>query len=801
MVSTYLSYDLIARNLQLSLTRVASQTDVSRAATYYKDNIGKVTTVDEFLDNDRLYQYAMKAYGLEDMTYAKAFMRKVLESDLSDSTSFANKLTDTRYRAFAQAFSFADTDSAVAQSSYQTDEMVGLYTATIKQQTDAVGEDTASYNAKIGGVKTVDELLSNDRLRNYVFSAFGIDGSLWSRDTIKQVLSSDTSDPDSYINTVWGPPLDDLIAKYDQAQADSSDAQAKIADYTAQLAQPDADQADLNAKIAEQKLRLTQANSDASSTSSSIVAISHYFDLANAFEFSADGTLAAGVSAQTADNLKATDEKYISNQSRTSPASAQLETTYFQQKIASARSVDELFSDGDGSRMASFIGTAFGVGTLSLSTLKSILTSDRDPDNADSYVNQSGSNKEAYTRLLNAFNFNQDGTLDAGVDVQSGTQTKVTTGYYLVAYDDADEASDNLAIQRFKTGLLSITSIDQFVSTPAVYDFALQSVGLDPDSVSTKTIKAVLESDLSDPTSYVYRLKDDRYLELARAFNFDSKGHLTTPLVAQDSTEVSKIAADYVVAMTKNASAADKTRLQDQAENDALYYRDAIAGIDSVSELLADTKLTNFILMAKGLDPAKVSKDDLKKILTSDPSDAKSFANRAGEPRFAELAASFNFDSNGNVTRILASGPQNREQLLETQNNYLQQSLEAQQGDANPGVRLALYFQRKAPDIASAYDILGDKALAEVFRTTYGLPDSMANMPIDEQAKVVEKFLKLSDLSDPTKLGKVLSRFSVMYDLKNNSQTSSPALVILQGSGTGISQDTLLAIAQLSGRR
>ena len=46
-----------------------------------------VIPVDEFLDDYRLYTYAVKAYGLEDMGYAKAFMRKVLESDLTDKLS------------------------------------------------------------------------------------------------------------------------------------------------------------------------------------------------------------------------------------------------------------------------------------------------------------------------------------------------------------------------------------------------------------------------------------------------------------------------------------------------------------------------------------------------------------------------------------------------------------------------------------------------------------------------------------------------------------------------------------------
>lgn len=53
MVSTYLGYDTVVRNLKQSLTRVARQPDVARNASYYKENIGKVKTVDDFLKNDR----------------------------------------------------------------------------------------------------------------------------------------------------------------------------------------------------------------------------------------------------------------------------------------------------------------------------------------------------------------------------------------------------------------------------------------------------------------------------------------------------------------------------------------------------------------------------------------------------------------------------------------------------------------------------------------------------------------------------------------------------------------------------
>ena len=54
MVSTYLAYNSLVRNLKQSMTRVAQQPDVSGSAAYYKANIGKVKTVDDFMKNDRL---------------------------------------------------------------------------------------------------------------------------------------------------------------------------------------------------------------------------------------------------------------------------------------------------------------------------------------------------------------------------------------------------------------------------------------------------------------------------------------------------------------------------------------------------------------------------------------------------------------------------------------------------------------------------------------------------------------------------------------------------------------------------
>ncbi|MET4114827.1 hypothetical protein ABIB90_001831 [Bradyrhizobium sp. JR4.1] len=687
MVSTYFSYSYITRNLKQSLTRVEQQQDVAREAAYYKAHIGKVKSVDDFMKDYRLYHYATKAYGLEDMAYAKAFMKKVLESDLSDANSFVNKLVDKRYREFAAAFSFNGSATPVAQSENQTDEMIGLYTATRKSQVDALAGDSNYYSAEIGNISSSDQLLNNERLRNYVYSAYGIDQSKWSRDTISQVLRSDPSDPNSYVNTTFASQLSGLNADLAQARSDVTAANSRIADYTAQLSQPGANVTQLNVQILVEKHHLESYASSISSLSDQIGSIGGFVDLAGAFEFSSDGSLPSGVSAQTAANVTITKQRF---------------------------------------------------------------------DDSKSAV-----------------------------------------------YSAASPLNEAFAIRQFRTAILKINSVQAFVSTPGVYDFALGAVGLDPANVSPATVKAVLESDINDPKSYVYTLKDNRYLELARAFNFDAKGNLTTPLVAQDSAEVLQIAKDYVIGAVKSASTAtpqQQAAVRAQATKDASEYQQAIAGIDSVSDLLANRPMVDFILLAKGLDPRKVSTEFLKKIFSSNLNDPKSFANTESDPRFAEIAASFNFDSQGNVARLPMMGPQKRDQFRETQANYVEQSLEQQQGDANPGVRLALYFQRKAGDITSAYDILADKALSEVFRTTFDLPDSMAAMPIDQQAKFVDRFMKIKDLSDPAKVTKLLNRFSAMYDIRNSQSTGqgqSPLLNLFQGSGSGISDSTYLAIAKL----
>ncbi|MGF9562663.1 DUF1217 domain-containing protein [Neorhizobium sp. JUb45] len=787
MVSTYLSYDLVNRDLSASLKRVSNQSAVKREADYYEANIGKVTTVDEFMDDYRLYAYAMKAYGLEDMTYAKAFMKKILDSDLSDDDSFANKLADDRYRDFANAFNFS-TSEAAAQSAGQIENLTDLYGTTMAEKEASVSTETAYFNTMMDQVGSADALLNNERLRSYLLTSYGLDEKYYSRATVKNVLSSDISDPDSYINTTMGVQRDDLNTK-------KADAQTRLSAATT---------------TAEK----SKIQTEISGYQASLDKIQTYYDMADAFNFGTDGTMPEE-GAQTAEQKATINSLYLSRQERLSSATAVAERDYFNAKMATVDDVNDILTD---TRMYNYIRTAFDMTELTVvrATVEQILTSDL--DDPGSYANIYGKTNPKYLELANSFNFNTDGTVAAGEAQTEAQATSVANRYFSHYNDDQDEA-DEKAINLYKTAIAEVDSVAEFMSTADVYNFALKAVGLDPDTVSKSTIKQVLTSDLTDSKSYAYKLNDERYLTLAQAFNFTKDGGITTALSAQTEGTIKSVASDYIVKVTRfidnekkigtketeddtgkkvreNITAQSKAK--EEASVETKYYSEKMLSIKTASEFIADDRLVKVLLTAYDVDPDTVDEDFLKQVFASDLDDPKSFVNQQTNTVWAEILGTFNFDTSGKLAkRDDGATVQTQGKILATENLYNRQTLEEEQGENNNGVRLALYFERMSKSITSAYDILGDTALLEFFRTSFSLPEEFSNMDLDKQAELVKKYMNLEDLTDPDLVQKMVNKFTALYDLEN-SDSSSSALSILTGdsSSAGISADLLYSMSQ-----
>ena len=223
------------------------------------------------------------------------------------------------------------------------------------------------------------------------------------------------------------------------------------------------------------------------------------------------------------------------------------------------------------------------------------------------------------------------------------------------------------------------------------------------------------------------------------------------------------------------------------------YYLENIGDVKSIDDFLGDSRLFSFAMKAHGLEDMNYAKAFMRKVLEEGIDSDDSFANSLTDNRYADFAKTFDFKSFDAATTSFTKTQQG------TVDKYVRQTLEEQAGADNEGVRLALYFERKAEGIDTFYEILADPALAQVVRTTLGLPDAVATIDIDKQVEMISDRLDLETFRDPDALSELLDRFAALWDVNRGLDQASNSLIgLFGGTGqVGISQDLLLQISQL----
>lgn len=116
---------------------------------------------------------------------------------------------------------------------------------------------------------------------------------------------------------------------------------------------------------------------------------------------------------------------------------------------------------------------------------------------------------------------------------------------------------------------------------------------------------------------------------------------------------------------------------------------------------------------------------------------------------------------------------------------------EKSMGEANPGLREALYFRRMAGTATSINELMADRALLEVTRGALGLPQQFGLLPFERQRDIITRRLNVADLQDPAKVARMTARYLAQ---QQPAAPSSPALALFQEGGA----DGVLALA---GRR
>lgn len=333
--------------------------------------------------------------------------------------------------------------------------------------------------------------------------------------------------------------------------------------------------------------------------------------------------------------------------------------------------------------------------------------------------------------------------------------------------------------------ITKVKTVEEFVGNSRLFNYAMKAHGLQDMAYAKAFMIKALKEGASDPKSFVNKLTDKRYLEFVRNYNFAAHGeNATTYNQAAQGT-----AQRYQLQAALAGVTPDNPVLKAQTQ----AYLTGIAKVTSIDEFLADDGLYTFALKAWELTDKLDDKAFIRKVLEGGVADADSFANKQTDKRYAAFAAAFDFAALGERATTYTAAQHG------AVDKYLRQTLEENAGAQNEGVRLALYFERKAPTLVSAYQILADPALAKVARTALALPEAIAGADIDKQAKLLEERIDFEELKDPEALNKFLMRFGAIWEANNGSGAKAPLTSILfsKPAEFGISTDALIALSQL----
>ena len=237
--------------------------------------------------------------------------------------------------------------------------------------------------------------------------------------------------------------------------------------------------------------------------------------------------------------------------------------------------------------------------------------------------------------------------------------------------------------------------------------------------------------------------------------------------------------AAYLSVMNNLSNMQKATAADPAVKTATAYYAANIGKVASIDDFVGNYRLLSYALDAYGLGDQINNTALIKQVLQGGVASSSSLANTL--PKWTAFATAFNFAADG------AAAATSSTSISTTESNYVEEQLESDQGQTNVGVQLAMYFQRVAPTVTSAYGILADSNLLEAVETIFGLPSSFSAEDIDVQAKTLTNLFDISDLKDPTKLTQLTERFTAQYDSIYNNPTSTATPLTVSGSSSSSS--------------
>jgi len=178
MTSTYLSYISVEKTFDRRVDALKKEGPIQRESQYFRENIGKVSSAEEFVADERLYRFALTAFDLESQIFARGLVKKVLEEGIQDPKALANQLVDRKWNTLARAFAFAEVGDFNTNNADFVEGVIDRYERVELEERlgeDNIGVRLAVYaDRKLPGATSWFSVLGDRALREVVFTALDL---------------------------------------------------------------------------------------------------------------------------------------------------------------------------------------------------------------------------------------------------------------------------------------------------------------------------------------------------------------------------------------------------------------------------------------------------------------------------------------------------------------------------------------------------------------------------------------------------------------------------------------------------
>jgi hypothetical protein len=218
------------------------------------------------------------------------------------------------------------------------------------------------------------------------------------------------------------------------------------------------------------------------------------------------------------------------------------------------------------------------------------------------------------------------------------------------------------------------------------------------------------------------------------------------------------------------------------------YFQSAAPKITTPDGLLGDYKSLQVVLGAFGLGGAIGNTALLRQLLTQDPTQSSSLAQRLGNQKYLAFARALStwtpppFSTPAKIASIVSS--------------YQTNTFERQADAQSPGLQNALYFTRTIGSAKTLTQIQADPQLLDVVVTGLGLPpDDFDALDFTQQTAILKSKVDLTQFQNPASVKRFAEQYLIAQQSSQTATAPPPGSVAgLFDESTDSTGDGLLTI-------